>query len=676
MDHPQGDSCNNVELSVVLNKSSPNECFGVAKLSEVLRRLGFRVLLTDHKEATSGEAIRVLRIDPSIDPEIRKEGFRITNSFDAVFITAIEGTGAMYGLLELAEQLEIKRDLNLIESKLMNPRFPFRAVKYNLPWESYRENDALQANLELSRDLTMWEAFLDMMAHSRLNVLTLWSLHPFPYFIRAQNFPRATPFSDEELRDWKRFWTKLFRMAKDRGIDTYLINWNIIVSKNFRQFYGEGNTNLWADGFTSPLIEQYTRESVTQILNEYPDLTGLGVTPGEAMQGWEAEQMANWFERTFFDGIRAAERKSRFIYRAALHGDHQPHRDVIDRSGIGTVEEPVIVELKFNWSHGHSSTSLIRDHGGRTGKEYWSDPPPRHHKMAWMIRNEDFFRLRWGDPDFIREHIGKNGQDFAAGYFIGSECYIPAKDIFTLPGRIHWNYDFERTWLYYMEWGRLLFDPTTEDSIFANAFNQRHQFEGGGLLVEAIKLSSRTAQRILQFFEHTWDHSFYAEGLIGNNRDFISLDEFITHKPIEPEFTRIKDYGLGEQSCHGKINPPELAAEIEKNVRRALNLVSEIEVVNEVLQSEVDDVIAWSHLGFYFARKILAAVAVNQQKGSLAISLMEEAKLHWEALVEVTQNHYQASDLAITETCFHWANYSERVEAEIQLLKDREKNTE
>ena len=215
----------------------------------------------------------------------------------------------MYGLLDIAEQIEMQKGLNGIEEKLVNPRFAFRAIKYNLPWHSYRENESLQANDELSKDLNMWSGFLDMMAEDRLNVLTLWGLHPFPYMIKAKNFPKATPFSDAELAEWKTFWTALFRMAKERGIETYIINWNIIVSKSFKENYGEGNTGLWADGYTSPQIEKYTRETVTQVINEYPDLTGLGITMGEAMQGWTGEQETEWMEKTFFAGIKAADRK-------------------------------------------------------------------------------------------------------------------------------------------------------------------------------------------------------------------------------------------------------------------------------------------------------------------------------------------------------------------------------
>ena len=41
--------------------------------------------------------------------------------------------------------------------------------------------------------MAFWEAFLDMMADNRFNALTLWNMHPWPYMIRATNFPLATP---------------------------------------------------------------------------------------------------------------------------------------------------------------------------------------------------------------------------------------------------------------------------------------------------------------------------------------------------------------------------------------------------------------------------------------------------------------------------------------------------
>jgi hypothetical protein len=663
----------NSPISIVIDPNSPAQVFGASKVEAALRRLNLAPRLVDKSAPIGHDEITVAGIRSAGDAEIKKEGFRIRKVNRNLTVTALDDAGLMYGLLDLAEQIEMNQGLHGVQERITNPRFPFRAVKFNLPYTSYRENESIQANSELCRDLNMWGAFLDMMAENRLNVLTLWSLDPFPYLVKSTNFPKATPYSDAELAEWKTLWSSIFRMAKARGIETYIINWNIIVSKNFREHYGEGNTGLWADGYTSPKIEQYVRETVTQVINEYPDLTGLGITPGEAMQKWDGQQMAGWFERTFFEGIKAAGRPTKFIYRAALHGDHQPHRDAIDRSGIGTPESPIIVELKFNWSHGHSSTTLVKAHGSGTGKQYWENPPPSRHQMAWMIRNEDFFRLRWGEPDFIREHIRVNGQDYVGGYFIGSECYIPAKDIFHQPGHPHvnWKYAFERQWLYYQEWGRLLYDPATPDEVFANAYDQRFSGKVGRRMVEAYKLSTRTTQRIAQFFNFTWDHSFYTEGFIGNKRTFITLEELQNANPIEPSFLSIKEYGDGRRDFGAKVTPLQLAAALERDNQLALTMVQQVATADETLRCEIADVQAWAHLGLYFAQKIRTAVALNQNDKPAALGHITEAQKHWRDLVAVTAAHIQPSHLAITENHFHWKDFQAQVDAEVASIGGR-----
>jgi hypothetical protein len=663
-------------ISIVIDKDDSAQVIGASKIELALKKLNMSSVILSNADASGKEMFQLRIVNQNTDTALKKEGYRISKSGNSFLITAIDKSGGMYGLFDVAEQIEMRQGISEIEPKIVNPRFAFRAIKYNLPYHSYRENESLLANRALTRDINMWRDFLDMMAENRLNVLTLWGLHPFPYMIKAKNFPKATPFSDAELAEWKTFWTALFKMAKERGIETYMINWNIIVSKSFVQNYGEGNSGLWADGKSSPQIEQYTRESVTQVINEYPDLTGLGVTMGEAMQKWEGEQQTAWIKKTFFDGIKAADRKIKFIYRAALSGNHQPHRNAIDSSGLDTPENPIMVELKFNWSHGHSSTTLVKAHGGGTGSQYWTNPAPTHHKMAWMIRNEDFFRLRWAEPDFIREHIKVNGPDYVGGYFIGSECYIPAKDIYHKPNHPHinWEYAFNREWLYYKQWGRLLYDPATGDAVFANAFNQRFPGNTGSQMVNAYKLSTRTTQRIAQFFDFTWDHSLYTEGFIGKKRTFIKLDELIENRPIEPNFVSIKEFGDGGKNYGAKVTPLQLANALETDNQQALAIVNSITTTNETLKCEIEDVKAWANLGIYFAKKIRAAVALNQNRKEEALNYITEAQQYWRNLVAVTDAHIQPSHLAITEGNFHWKDFQDEVDAEIDWVRDDKVN--
>ncbi|MFC1761526.1 hypothetical protein ACFL6U_05540 [Planctomycetota bacterium] len=595
-----------------------------------------------------------------------------------IVVKAIDSTGAMYGLMELAEQIDLKKELSKVEGGLQNPRFPFRAIKFNLPWSSYRRFSALQVNEPLVKDLKMWEAFLDMMAENRFNALTLWNLHPFPYLIRAKNFPKATPFSDQELAQWKVFWTTLFKMAKDRGIETYLVNWNVFVSEEFKKHYdAAGVTDMerfLGDIKDTETIRKYTRESITQAINEYPDLAGLGVTLGERMQNLDSEQQTDWVEDVFFRGIKEADRPIKFIYRAALKGDHAVHRATIDNSGL---PEPIWVELKFNWSHGHSTPTLVKAHGGGTGEEYWTNPAPSKHKMCWMIRNEDFFRLRWGEPDFIRAHIAQNGQDFVGGYFVGSETMIPAKDIFHKPDHEHvnWKYAFERQWLFYQEWGRLLYNPETPDEVFSNAFDIRYEGGYGKDMVEAFNLSTRTNQRILSFFRVAQDATNYAEGFLGL-RKFLTVRDVMESIPTDPAYVSVKEFGNGSSDFGARLTPVELADALEDDVKKALMLVHGLSTADNTLNCEIEDVKAWSHLGLYFAKKLRAAVAINQKDKANAINYITQAQQHWVELVSVTEAHiipgYVYGDVrGVPGGRWHWSASQEAVDTDVEWVNSQ-----
>ncbi|NJK84718.1 MAG: hypothetical protein HC906_00785 [Bacteroidales bacterium] len=155
-----------------------------------------------------------------------------------IVVIGNDPNGAMYGLFDVIETLRYSGSLKKVNDKLINPALNDRFIKFNLPWMSYRKGEALQVHMETCRDTVFWESFLDMMALNRFNRLSLWNLHPFSYMVRPENFPKASPFTDEELADWKKFWKTLFSMAKQRGIETYIVNWNIFVSPEFTEHYG------------------------------------------------------------------------------------------------------------------------------------------------------------------------------------------------------------------------------------------------------------------------------------------------------------------------------------------------------------------------------------------------------------------------------------------------------
>ena len=598
---------------------------------------------------------------------IQAEGFefRWINGGANLLILASDAVGAQYGLLELAEFFQVNGSFEKLPEKKVEPALAYRIVKFNLPWSPYRQSAATEIHTQTCRDLQFWERFLDMMVENRLNVLSLWNNHPFPYMIRAATFPEATPLNEREMEEWQKFWKALFRMARQRGIQTFIVNWNIVVSPEFAEAYGGQEYND-----LSEQVRRYTRESVTQLINEYEDLTGLGVTLADWMGTFDEkmtpQEREDWIEATFVEGMKAADRPVKFIHRSVLAGDPMAMRQVIDSANLA---EPALVEIKFNWSHGHSTPHLAITHDYHSGEldnRFWT-PKPENYNIQWMIRNEDFFILRWGQPDFIRRHVEINNKDYVNGYFIGSEGYIPAMDYSHRPSAVKtWQYAFEKQWLFYKMWGRLLYDPATPDAVFASAFDLRYGKGVGEELLEAWKLASKMPLRLASFHRSTWDYTLYSEGFISaepsspdgyfdRSSPFISILEFIDHETLDPHMLSIPEYVemvIDKEEIDAKIHPLALADASESDSRQALALVDSLRPgvtpFSGALVSELDDVATWSYLGLYFADKLRAGVALEKYRRTgeagekdVAISLLKKCLEHWDQVIRYTKERYQ-----------------------------------
>jgi hypothetical protein len=271
-------------IEVISNSSSPQISYAITKLTAL--------------DPAQFKYLGNITIQTVIDTQtLEAEAFSIELNNEEITVKGGDATGVMYGLLDIKEQLT--NGQTLIKEKTISPHLSFRAIKYNLPWSSYRNSEALNLHKETCRDINYWEAFLDMMAENRFNKLTLWNQHPFSYLVKLDKYPEACSLTDAELADWQQFWHQLFQMAADRGIETYLINWNIFVSPEFAKAYGGAeysieNAYFIEQGDTSEIVKDYMRESVKATINTYPNLAGLGITLGEGMGGMTPEEREEW----------------------------------------------------------------------------------------------------------------------------------------------------------------------------------------------------------------------------------------------------------------------------------------------------------------------------------------------------------------------------------------------
>jgi hypothetical protein len=668
------------------------------------RKLGAAMIAAGHRIAENGE----YRITLALDAAQPAEAFKVRVSGTRIAIAGGDARGLIYGALAVAEQIRNDTPPAKLRDLTEQPALAFRGIKFNTPWDTYRPTSALDQHFETARDLAFWEAFLDMLVENRFNAVSLWTLHPFTYMIRPRNFPEASKWSDAEFAEWRHLYREVFRMAKERGLDTYVVFWSIFVSEEFAKAHGVASQNFYphyyVPGDTSELTKRYLRESVAQMLEEYPDLDGIGVSHGEGMAGMTPLQRQQFVDDVFIAGALNAKRAQpvKLIHRVPFSSGlssgpgvsadvERVTRDAMERLG-DNFSGPIWVEMKFNWSHGHSTPKLVKVHGGALGDTYFK-PAPANYKIVWQVRNEDFFALRWGVPDFIRQHIAQNGtQEFIGGYFVGSETYIPALDYFSVRKSADFRWAFERQWLFYKLWGRLLYDPKTPDAVFQSEFTHRYGEKARSLL-RAYALASNTQLRLASLYDSRWDFTLYSEGMLalqGEHTNYIGVDALIKQPVMDPAYVSVADYvkSLREGTSFGaeRITPPKLIDLLERDCRGALRLVSGIATtVDTSLMYEVADVKAWAYLGLHLAEKLRGAVALQsfrqggeEQQRRKSVEHFRKALAHWDELIRVTRPIYRDMKLAHyngnsfdanPDNLFHWERIRAEVAADIEVAK-------
>jgi mannose-6-phosphate isomerase-like protein (cupin superfamily) len=685
-------------VEIRYDSTRPASAYAARRLSEALR------------DQHAPLVIR-LAIDSS---HLQKEAYSIQPDSGYIDVTGGDDGGLLYGSLTLARLVATGTPLEKMPVTRDQPNFPFRAIKFDLPWDTYRHSYALDQHYATCRDTLFWKAFLDMMADNRFNALCLCNLHPYPYMIRARNFPEACPFSDGELKEWQTLFRSIFRMAKERGIETYLVPFNIFVSPEFARAHGVALNNLqhhfFVDGDTSGIIRRYTRESVTQVLQEYPDLTGFGLTLGEGMGGMTPQQREDWMKETIIAGMHDAGRRTKLIHRipfssgtgslgvTSIATERLTRKAMVEEGNLDFLEPPVWADLKYNWSHAFSTTKLIKVHGGKLNDTYFK-PPPQNYKIVWTARNEDFFCLRWGAPEFIREHIRTNSQPYAGGYIIGSETYIPAKDYFTNPDLLPlagWKYAFQRQWLFYMLWGRLLYDPDTPDSVFRQEFVHRYGKRAAPML-DAYALVSKTPLLLASYFDFTWDFTLYSEGFMAldtttKSVGYISVDRLIRQPVTDPAYISVKGY-VDSLEAHRRIvshiTPLQLADSLEDDCYRAARLYKDIQSDGTpALLYELTDLHVWTFLGLHFAHQLNGAVALEKFRRDgdtaaqrLAIRYLQQALDDWDQVIHLTRPLY--NDMPLTHLSeqngvrspenarlrWHWAMMRAAVARDVEIAR-------
>ncbi len=351
------------------DKTVPQVQFAIEKIREALNSMGL------NGETLNGAGSIAISIEE--DPS-KPESFAIAKTGRGdVTIVGSDAAGAMYGGLELAEQISIG-GFNVVEETEQSPYMPMRGTKFNIPLDvrspSYSDPcDAAQNNIEEMWSLEFWKEYIDELASHRYNYISLWNLPPFPSMVRVPDYPdvalddvkrsltirnkelytlQGTFFDIPEVMDSLEtlkvmtidekidFWKQVMDYGKQRNVAFYIMTWNIFINGT------DGKYGI-TDCYTNEITKDYFRKSVEQMLLTYPDLAGIGITTGENMREASTvvynpnnvsseieygkvkdasyEEKGQWMFDTYGKGIldalsRQPERKFRFIHRKWMAG--------------------------------------------------------------------------------------------------------------------------------------------------------------------------------------------------------------------------------------------------------------------------------------------------------------------------------------------------------------------
>ncbi len=243
------------KVAITGMQDDPKVAFAVGDLQTALREAGCTI-------ASGDTDVRI--VFDTFKPGIGPQAFRIRREGEHVIrVVGGDSLGAMYGGLELAEMITLGGGLGGIQEKARKPYIFRRGIKFNIPLDarapSYDDTgSSAEENIVHMWDWSFWEEYLNTLARNRYNVLTLWTTHPYPGCVKLPKYPEIgyddvcvlktkmnlksnRHFDDLDVYDpanfkvVKRislddkisFWTRVFNLAEDRGIEVHIFHWNI-----------------------------------------------------------------------------------------------------------------------------------------------------------------------------------------------------------------------------------------------------------------------------------------------------------------------------------------------------------------------------------------------------------------------------------------------------------------
>ena len=587
-----------------------------------------------------------------------------------IYILSGEATGAMYGALDIAEAINCNSVDQLKESDNA-PYLKNRGIKFNIPLDlrtpSYSDpGDAHQQNISDVWDINFWQSYFDEMAIHRYNVMTWWSLQPFPSMVKVPEFPDVAlndvwrskekyddsfssmglnydrPYLFKNVEVVKKitidekiiFWKKVMQLAAGRGIDIYLFTWNLFT-------YGATGKHGITRQQDNDTTIAWFRASVREMVKTYPLLRGIGITAGEGMDNKRTDEYANekWLWKTYGEGIRDGLKTEPGRNFTLIHRFHWASLREIQTE---FKELPCKLELSLKYAIAHM----------------YSIPNPKFilpampllspKTQSWLtIRNDDIYSFRWANNEFARSFI-KNIPDLEkiAGFYMGPDGYCWGRDYLSkLNGNKTPPLIVQKQWYSFMLWGRLSYNPDLTDNIFLQHLPQHFPSLNTKDLVKAWSSASMIFPWITRFMWGDIDLKWFPEANLShpNHKGFYTVKDYTEREPMEG--SNIEGIlSWAKRQLNGamtkSLSPLNVADTLELLSTTALATLKQLPRPQHNLPDEknqtLSDIQGFALIGRYYAEKIRAACDLalldttrNEKYRKAALEHLQLAKQFW-----------------------------------------------
>ncbi len=585
-----------------------------------------------------------------------------------LYVVGRDATGAMYGLLELAEMVKRGTPLEKVRACRQAPFIRFRAPNpfFSLPDPVVDDWDHWWFRSE-----GFWQTYLDLLARSRFDWIDLhgmlhirgrWSFPAiYPYFVDSPSFPGVGIDDAEKARNLAML-RRVVAMARDRGIKialmSYTTSWNVPGAP--KPSYPETEANL----------ARYTRECVAELLRQCPDLGMIGFRIGESGKS------EDFFKQSTLPGVADSGLAIPIHTRTWLSSKPK----ILE---LGTaVPGRLAIEIKYNGEHFGLPYQVS---GGRMAAWHsysYQDylRPPEPYQVIWQNRASGTHRLwRWGNPDWVARCVRSYRLGGAAGFSLEPpNAYRPNTDYYHRRPDLKWfRWVPERDWFWYTLWGRLAYNPNVGRETWLAALGERF---GAGAAEPMLRASERMSMVIpLIYCAHCQgpDHLNMAPEFEtgGSLADFASVPplDTLTMQSI-PEYVQ----RLISGRLSARTSPLEMADMVESAAAEAQSAIREAKHAATTSLPELADweadITCLHHLGVYYAAKLRAATALTLYRTTRDPYHLDRARAHtgeaiaaWRELARVTGEYYQpfVESMRPRTEAFQWSDLTPSVEADL-----------